>query len=341
MERAETVTLFGRSALEAYRLLDGAEPINPDAPAPVIACCQLSKLARESCKKLGLSFPLELSVPDARLRKTSKHLHAHVWKHTGLFSEPREIAPGIALPPPEVAVLQAASQLDYVDLLLLLLELMGFYRLSEKTPGGFVETTAPLLTKVCLASASRVASAACVYGSKQLGKVVRVAAEGSKSPAESKLYTLFSIDRRRGGFGISGIVLNQRMDLDKIARMHLDLGGIRPDLYEPRGRSAIEYQSRLHPVDARALDDKRADALEAQGVRVFQVDRKRARDLRDLTAIAYAMARRAGIKRRTPSEKALQARAVLHARLSLPWQTEITEGGARTEEDGCTLTGQI
>lgn len=324
MAARKAFALYGRTALEYWRVEAGAHYDSGELPAFVEGLLAgrgtRSSLASRLAKvgyDLGLSFPLDIAVSESKARRNSLVARCHVW------DEPQGLPPavltssGIYVCTPEVALLQAATCCDYVDLLQLVLEFAGCYLLSPMDEHGIVSVERPLVDLGDLRNVAELAKAEHASGSVLLSNVLRVAADGSKSPAESKLFTLFSLDRRRGGFGIPGIQLNLRVTLNALGRMSLNLHGIRPDLYEPRGRTAMEYQSDLHELNARSNDDRRSDALEAVGVRTFQVDKVRVRDLVDLSGIASVFASRAGLGRRPPSKNALLQRSKLHGRLFL------------------------
>lgn len=326
----DSVILFGPSALEYWRGTKGAAAGCETPPAIQKAILRpsyndSSRRLAEAAKELQLASPLHISVPEPKQRRGGVIVNCHIWREIPGLPPCKEIAPGVLAPTPAVALAQMAATLDYIDLLLLTLELLGCYALSPSSDEGFVATSSPLTTIDELNNVAAALSGTGIAGSALLGDALKLAAEGSKSPMESKLYTFLSTPRRRGGFGIEGILLNLKVSLDRIARMHLDLGGIRPDLYLPRGQSAIEYQSRLHPDDARENDERRSDALTDVGIRVFQLNRVRVRDLRDLSGVAYVMAKRAGIRRPKPSLDVLQKRKELHSRLFFPYDMQVNQ----------------
>lgn len=318
-----TVILFGCSALEYWRLKAGALP----APVDILEEGHhggrdhrngpYSQRAVSFALENGLSLPIHTYVYEREQKRPSKQVACHVWPAMPRLPQCHEVASGVLVPPPAVALAQASTSMDFVDVLLLALELAGNYVLSEDHKLGMVETKRPLMRPDELEEVAHVLAGTGIHGSKLLSDVLRYVTSGSKSPTESKLYVLFSLDRRRGGFGIPGIQLNPRIGLGSISRMSLDLEGIRPDLLEPKGRTALEYQSDLHLLEGRENDDRRADALAAVGIRAFQVNKIRARSLRDLSGIAYVMAKRCGLRRPKPSERALAKREKLHARLFL------------------------
>ena len=129
---------------------------------------------------------------------------------------------------------------------------------------------------------------------------VRLAATGSRSPAESIMYGMFAPPLRFGAFGISslkgGMLLNHRIDFDTTS-LHMASGVPYAvcDAYIPAAHIDTEYNGIGHEEENRRIHDgQRNNGLKGMGVTVLVINRDQMRDIVALEAIARSIHKAAG-----------------------------------------------
>ena len=155
----------------------------------------------------------------------------------------------------------------------------------------------------------------------------------SASPMETLLGLAVALPPRGGGFSIERPLLNQPLELTARQRSLMRHTTMRPDVYLPRHRIALEYLGRDYHEGERAMleDSARIQDYQTCGITVFTVTFADVRSVTTLDSLmlrlAHEMARsgdknvRDHIHRIVADEKARQARMTLLAEL-LPRHTE-------------------
>ncbi len=322
----ERIILCAESAIDYWRTTAGASIVVPDAivadDLPHVRPSSRNARALEVAANLGLNLPLHVAVSTQNAKQNSTALVCHIWKES-LEGRLTQLGNNVWVVDAATALVQVAPKLGFVQLLLLVLELVGNYALAPGTKDGFVFRKTPLCTVKEITKAVSDFKGKCVPGCKKVLDVLKYAVEESRSPAESRVFVFYSLARRRGGLGLPGILLNHKIRLSAKARLILDLKEIKPDLYHPASRSALEYNSKMwHPEETRTRDEKRADALRAMGLYVVNLDDKRVKDFKDLCGVGYIISQRAGIRRTKPTAEMLSRRRKLHRELFLPNQVD-------------------
>ena len=239
-----------------------------------------------------------------------------VWRDQGMEGDVEWLAADFGVCRVPLALAQVCAREPLVDALLATLEFCGTYLMAPATEAGFVNAKQPKTTVGDLGAWLEARRAQLPSSARRMESVLRFAQDGSNSPAESKVYSFLALDRARGGLGISGIRLNRTLELGPVARSILGYGQMRPDFYLPEAGVAGEYKSkRFHPEEAWTNDDRRMDALAAEGLATFSLNNERARSLKELSAVGAMIARRQGLRRNAPTPEQLKARRALHARL--------------------------
>ena len=133
-------------------------------------------------------------------------------------------------------------------------------------------------------------------------QAVRLATEGSRSPAESIQYGIFGLPVARGGFNCAalpkGMKLNYKVLFDKDA---VTVASGMPyaicDAYIPAAKVDIEYNGIGHELEEERIhDESRNNGLQSMGVRTIVISRRQMRDIQALEAIALAIYRFAGVR---------------------------------------------
>lgn len=318
---ARKIILAGCSALDYWRAASGAPQVGeahlasahlrpPRANDTTYAC--LCELAAE----LRIPVPLCLAAQEALQRRNSRLASYVVWRDRGMEGDVEWVAPDFGVCRVPLALAQVCAKEPLVDALLATLEFCGTYLMAPAAEAGFVNTKRAKATVGDLAAWLEARWAQLPPSARRMESVLRFAQDGSNSPAESKVYSFLTLDRSCGGLGISGIRLNQTLELGPVARSILGYERMRPDFYLPGAGIAGEYKSkRFHPEETWTNDDRRMDALAAEGLATFSLNNERVRSLKELSAVGAMIARRQNLRRNAPSPEQLKARRALHARL--------------------------
>ena len=262
----------------------------------------------------GLALPLHVMVASAGERFCCEGVRCHVWRGTLPDAALTCLAPGIYACMPTVALAQMAEGTDIVSLALAMSMTCGTF--ARGTDG----TLACNLTRACtIAEVVRYGehlAAEKIRGARRLLDAAGMAVEGANSPAESRAAMMLATSRRRGGFGLSGLSLNQVVELNERGARILGRQTMRPDILLPSG-DACEFDSKTwHASElAHERDALRREALSASGYSPHTITSGLAHDLRGFSMLAAELARRQGTRCRPPSEGMLEARADLHERL--------------------------
>lgn len=254
----------------------------------------------------GLPLPegrMDILVGDSAARRNSSVAKCHVWRDPVVGKSFAKIADGCYMSTPEACFLQLAKRLDYVDLLMVGMELCGTFGIDPREPGGFLSRKwdcAPSTQELMLRYAQKAARA---HGRAKALRAARRLANGSASPKEAQLYLLLCLPRCEGGYGLSKPLLNARVRVsggEAIVigkKSDLDLAETRrPDLYWREGKMALEYESDDWHAGTADLsrDSKRRGDLESANVHVMTVTKKQLYRSDLLDKVAHVVARRTG-----------------------------------------------
>lgn len=114
----------------------------------------------------------------------------------------------------------------------------------------------------------------------------------------------------------------------------------RTSTFPPQG-VAGEYKSRrFHPEDTWTNDDRRMDALAAEGLTTFSLNNERTRSLKELSAVGLMVAKRLNLRRHAPTPEQLKARRALHTMLFSTREFDGDEppGGGLCRGDRCGVS---
>ena len=318
---AGKLVLFGQSALDYWRMEAGALQVEPGALAELHArpprahdstYRHLCELASDLC----IPFPLSLMCQESRDRRNSRLARFAVWRDAEAEKDVSWVADDLGVCKVPLALAQVAAKEGLVEALLAALEFCGTYLMAPAAAAGFVNTRSAVTSVDELRGWYAKRHAELPRSAGAFSEVIRYAQDGSNSPAESKVYALLSLGREWGGLGIPGIELNVRLELDGVARRILGARTMRPDFYLPAARIAGEYKSkRFHPESSWTNDDRRMDALVAEGLTSFSLNNERVRNLKELSSIGQMIAKRLRLRRSAPTPEQLKTRRALHVQL--------------------------
>ena len=241
----------------------------------------------------------------------------------------RRVTQGVYVPCPELLFIQMATVLDFSELLVLGLELMGMYTLRPNDEDGFVPCEA-VMTEDSLTE--YLGSARGVDGIKQARRALPYLLERSRSPMETAMALMFSLPRCHGGFGCGKPQLNHTIKLNDKAREACGRTEIECDAYYKEARIDLEYNSIYHNNEKqRQRDDERTAALACMDIQVIPVSASQFKILERLEAIARLIIERANRRYRAVSGRQAVVQANLHGILT-EGLNEPPETDSRSEE---------
>lgn len=258
---------------EPWHELTQAIPRPGDTPSPQNVAVALHH---------EINLPMHVFVARAEDRRNSKDVKFHVTQ-----SIPRrsflKLEKNVYLSTPEACFLQLANNLCFEDLILVGLELCGFYgtRRTHETDNrgksSTMESRKPRMTPRSLAAYLQRAER--IHGIRKATKAARHIVAGSASPMESALVSLLRLPNTCGGYDLPKPLLNHEVKLSQRNRLKMPTattGVLRPDLCWPREKLVIEYDSDLFHSGVEKLnrDSRRRAILELEGYHVISVTKK-------------------------------------------------------------------
>lgn len=237
-----------------------------------------------------LQAPLHVLINDKNLCRSSKNVVSHIWQGhlpRGAILDTRQ---GFCVCSPELTFLQMANTLDRVKLIELGFELCGTYDVLD----GVIRSCAPLTnSKKLLSFASRANG---MHGRKKTLRALQYVTESSASPRETILTMLLCLPYKLGGYGLDMPILNHRIDLDKKTGMPEKKAYYVCDLYWPKVKLAVEYDSdEFHTgVQRISQDSMRRTALANKGITVISVTNRQISSSNELKSVAHALASHLG-----------------------------------------------
>lgn len=270
------------TAFEYWRLANHAMPQKTNAtmaPRPVSIDSEIMRAAKIG----GTSLPLHCLVNKKR------HKQLNVTYHFASRALPRgavyEIADGIGVVSPELALMQIAPLVSVPELAGLMTEFCGYYSPADFEHYGLVKRR-PLTTVSSLkAFAGRMQH---TKGLDKFQQAVQYAFDRSRSPMETGLALLLALPPRYGGYALGGLELNKQICLKDADRRAFGVAMLCPDICWEQERLCVEYDSvDFHANTARVVNDaQRKNAFAAAGyiVNTFTKTQLRSWDKTDLFA---------------------------------------------------------
>lgn len=259
-------------------------------------------------------LPLHMLVGACSQRHSNFRLVHHLWKG----SLPAgslcyfETKPHIIVSSPEFAFLQLATELGFIDLAQLGMEICG--RFTTGSNGRIVERP-PLATHERIASfLDGVGSA---RGAERAKSVAKWLLDGAASPMEAVTYLLLCLPPRYGGYGLPKPELNKSKAIPQRLWRFTDKRSLITDLYWDEQSLDIEYDSdEEHTGGLKASDDSlRRVLLEEMGNRVVSVNKALEDGARGFDQIAHVVAKATKFRIHKPSQQQLLARSHLREQL--------------------------
>ena len=263
------------------------------------------------------SSPLYLLVPQAGRRRSVNHVRQRLCRT--LLPERSFLRLGnkVYVPTPELTFLLMAHYLELHQLIVLGMELCGFYRLVGAATQSPLTSNRTLYGQTPLTTPHRIASlldrASGVTGLPLAKRALSYLATGSASPMETALYLLLCLPRKLGGYGLPHPQLNARRQVTPRAGSFTLSKTLVPDLLWPDARLDLEYDSEEFHASEDALQRgaRRALALRAMGVEVVSVTKEVVYDETAFDALARMVARAVGARVRKLTQSGERQRQLL------------------------------
>lgn len=240
-----------------------------------------------------LNKPVHILISESGSRIQSLDVMSHRWD---LGSSERLFVPvdeEIYVASPEACFLQMANTLPVPQLVLLGLEFCGTYRLHSTCQPG-LDAAPPLMSPQSLRReiGRHEGERGCVRASKAADFIV----EGSASPMESLLCAFLCLPTSLGGYSIELPCMNYQIKLQQ--RSSCCRGGESRfcDLYWPRARVALEYDSKAYHEDLglESHDSARRTELGLEDVHVISVTKDQVNDVNRFDELAHLLAKELG-----------------------------------------------
>jgi len=239
---------------------------------------------------MEVSAPVHVLVGNHNARRSSGYFTSHVRKGKLPRGSIVHIEDELYVCSPELTFVQMATMVELPELIRIGFELCGKYDDSSNS----VLSCDPL-TRIRKLSAY-VERAEGVFGREKALRALKYLADNSASPRETILTMLLCLPYRLGGYRIEMPRLNYRIDLSKEAKKIAHKGYCECDLYWPRFKFAVEYDSNeFHTGAERIADDSsRRAALAKMGIAVVAVTNRQLYDSGRFNKLAHFIAENTG-----------------------------------------------
>lgn len=261
------VLLTHISAFEYWRLVGSSAAVMPFktnvriAPTPNTEDQQVW----EAVQVGNLSLPLHCLVSKKRrqLSNVFYHYAAHPLPRGSVY----EIADGMGIVSPELALLQIAPLVSMSELAGLMTEFCGFY-----TPAEFLSYGLAKREQLTTVTRLKAFSEKVEYlrGLNTFQRALQYAFDRSRSPMETGLALFLSLPLHYGGYALKGLELNKEILLKKADARAFGVDTLRPDICWEAKKVCIEYDSvDFHANLSRVANDaQRKNAFAAAGYTV-------------------------------------------------------------------------
>ncbi len=290
------ITFSHTTALQYWRSYDGkALGMPPYAPinqwgSPLSA----SLLSMDSpLIPSGATAPFHVIVDDAGNRRRSSNVISHQWSHPVSREDLFKLNETVSVCSPELCYLQLAHWLPLEKTILLGMELCGLYRLITNSSNGFIPQPPLSSPKRLLGCVKRIPG---TYGHTKALRACKYILPNSASPMESAFALLLSLPYLLGGYAIARPTLNERIVLGARMQKITRTTELSCDLYWPKYRFAMEYDSKQwHSGEEQLFHDaQRRGILSHRGLEVLAVSSRQVFNLHETEKLALMAAKKTG-----------------------------------------------
>lgn len=296
---AMTICFGHTTALELWRYVRPSQQfrVRPSrAHVPNIADTTAALAFLENFKKANITLepPAQLLVSTANGRRRPRGIIAKTAiKNTPLMNVQSAFGSFLLVTPGELFI-ECAQTEPLEKLIEIGFELCGSYALSP-CEAGFVQAR-PITSVEELRRYTEKALGR--NGRSNARKALRFIANGSASPAETRLAMLLCLPRMRGGYGLPLPRMNHRIHVTGDAQKITSNKFFVCNLYWSQAQLDVEYDSdafHASPVGI-ASDAERRNALEYMGISVVTITNSQTRDIDLFDNAARIIARSLGVR---------------------------------------------
>lgn len=191
-----------------------------------------------------------------------------------------ELAPGVRCVSALLLPALMSSRLSFLEMNLLLAELLGLYAVCPAAQMGLLQRARPLTTPEQLEAF--LAKLGPAWGTRRVKEALVTAPVLAASPQEARLYLRITLPAAKGGYNMGQVTLNDPVDLRRISRRIKSLQRRKPDLLFTCGKGgvALDYMGAWHDdADAVRRDTQRRNELLAAGFKPYEIYKRHYDDL--------------------------------------------------------------
>lgn len=231
-------------------------------------------------------------------RLVTPHYRSALFPHGCIYS----ITEDIGITSPELTLVQTMKYASFAESVALLDEFCGYYSPIESAASGMVSRQ-PLTTVQEMQKLLRRITR--INGSEKAKIATFHAHEHSRSPMETAAVMLLALPCMRGGYGLKGAVVNNRIELDRNTQTIAKVRTLEPDILWPEAKVCVEYDSaEFHGNETRIANDaRRKNALTSAGYTVVTLTSKQINNAVEFEGIAEYLSRKLHRAMRKPDHR--------------------------------------
>lgn len=210
-------------------------------------------------------------VPHKELRKRRSPIIEHVWSQPLPKKSLVQITEDVYVTSPEFCFLELASFLDLGELIAVGYELCGTYSLDPLSGNAIFDLAAATCANSIVSFLDSMPSCRGIKRAKQAARHIH---DGSASPMETSVHMRFSLPSKLGGYGLPRSLLNHEINLNNRARRLAKTETCRCDIYFPKIKLDVEFNSVEFHKNRIQEDAARSAALKFMGLEVLSITKR-------------------------------------------------------------------
>lgn len=262
----------------------------------------------------GIKAPAHIIVSHASQRVCNSYTKCHLLSSNLPHGALVQVKCGWYSASPALCFLQLAEELSIPKLAAIGYELCGGYRLID----GEVFKKGPALatTEVLRAFAE---NAQGIRGRRNALSALRYVIDNSASPRETAGSLMLCMSRRFGAYGFEQPLLNYEIKVDAYYRRATSWSSYKVDMYWPKAKLAIEYDSNFYHTKAEdiANDARRRNSLRMMGITVLTLTNQQLINCTVFDETARQVAKLLGTRVRTKDKSWYEANRELRHQIFL------------------------
>lgn len=233
---------------------------------------EILDLARRYPRVFDEGGRVEVLLAEKTLSHATQRVRPHVYASALPEGALIELAPGLRCVSPLLLAPTLSSKLDFLEMNLLLAELLGLYAINPENQMGLIQRAAPLIEKQGIEEF--LANLGPAWGTRRTKEALTTAPILAASPQEARLYLRATLPCAKGGYNMGTVILNDAVELRRISQQAGSAQTRKPDLLfvgEKRGVS-LDYMGAWHNEDyAVRHDAQRRNELLAAGFKPYEI----------------------------------------------------------------------